>query len=326
MPTPARSRLRRVGWVIWGGNAVAAVALFALWAFPGLQGRDRLLAVAATFIPFGWVPWLVVVIGLAASLRRASVLRWLALALALAMASCQAWPLVERYTGAETEPTPTSLRVVMLNVEFGRADTARLLELASQHDADIVVILEFHPNTEAALAGVEARYPYRVGVASTTAAGTLVLSRTPLTELGHEVQVFDNWLIGTRVRGVPWTVAAVHPVAPVRTAERWLQDASRVQALVRPHLADHLVVIGDFNAINEHLTLRQFADLGLADAAVQTGAGWQPTWPLNAAVPPFATLDHALTSSSVRANRVDHVVVPGTDHKALVLTASAMGH
>ena len=54
----------------------------------------------------------------------------------------------------------------------------------------------------------------------------------------------------------------------------------------------------------------------VADVARQAGAGWEPTWPQDTAVPPFARIDHVLVRgfATVAAGTVH---VDGTDHAAV---------
>jgi endonuclease/exonuclease/phosphatase (EEP) superfamily protein YafD len=85
--------------------------------------------------------------------------------------------------------------------------------------------------------------------------------------------------------------------------------------------------VGDFNAIEEHLTMRRLAAIGLRNAMSgwrSGGPAWQPSWPTDMAlVPPLIRIDHALHSASVEAWRPRYVVVTGSDHKALVTTFRA---
>jgi endonuclease/exonuclease/phosphatase (EEP) superfamily protein YafD len=127
---------------------------------------------------------------------------------------------------------------------------------------------------------------------------------------------------------VHWTIANVHPVAPQLGSSRWASDAGKVLELLEGHLGEHLVVVGDFNAIEEHLTMRRLAAIGLRNAMSGWRSpgvlGWQPSWPTDKAlVPPLIRIDHALHSDSVEAWRPRYVVVTGSDHKALLTTFRA---
>lgn len=298
----------------------SAGVLLAVQQVPVLQRLHHCLAAAATMVPLGLVGWAVGATSLASGRRGRA--RDVALAGVLLAATLHACGLSNRFGGRRTPAGADHIRVVMLNVEYGLADTASLLARARRADADVIVVVEHHPRTHADLALLADEYPHRIGRATTDAEGTLVLSRTPLTLQGYVGEVYDNYVVSTRVRGVDWTVAAVHPYPPVTSAAAWVEDARRVAALVAPFVADNLVVIGDFNATIDQLTMGEFTRLGLRNAALQTGQGWQATWPMKVSVAPFAALDHALTSPTVVANQLDVFTVRGTDHKGLCVTAS----
>lgn len=278
------------------------------------------MAAAATLVPLGLVGWAIG--GTAIANGRDGWSRDLALAGVLVAGTLHASGLANRLGGRRTTAEADHVRVVMLNVEYGRADTASLLDRARQSDADVIVIVEHHPRTDADLALLADDYPHRLGRATRDAEGTIILSRTPLTLRGYVGEIYDNYVVSTTVRGIAWTIAAVHPYPPVTSAVEWVEDARRVAGLVAPFVGDNLVVIGDFNATIDQLTMTEFTALGLRNASLQTGQGWQATWPMRVSVAPFATLDHALTSPSVIANSLDVFTVRGTDHKGLSLTAS----
>ena len=105
-------------------------------------------------------------------------------------------------------------------------------------------------------------------------------------------------------------------------------DAHAVLKLLRSHVGEHLVVLGDFNAIEEHLTMRRLAAAGLRNAMSGWGSqgapAWQPSWPaIRAWVPAVIRIDHALHSDSVEAWRPRYTRVRGSDHKALVAVMRA---
>lgn len=305
-----------------GASLLSAGVLLAVQQEPRLQRVCRVLASAGTLVPFGLVGWAVGGGALAATLRGKT--RELALSSIVGLGLVHASGLANRLGGRPTPVGAAQLSVVMLNVEYGQADTAALLAEAEAKDADVIVIVEYHPDTEGDLADIRHGYPYRVGRATRDAEGTVVLSRTPLVQRAYVGEVYDNYVVTTTVRGVAWTIAAVHPYPPVTTASEWVDDSRRVAEMVRPFIGDNLVVIGDFNATIDQVTMLDFARLGLRNAALQTGAGWATTWPMTYPVLPFAALDHALTSPTVVANSFATFVVPGTDHKGLAVRASVV--
>jgi endonuclease/exonuclease/phosphatase family metal-dependent hydrolase len=75
------------------------------------------------------------------------------------------------------------------------------------------------------------------------------------------------------------------------------------------------MVVGDFNATLDHGPVRDLLGLGLRDAARESNAGWQPTWP---AWLPLIAVDHVLVSRDLGVISTKSAVVEGTDHRALV--------
>lgn len=319
---PADPEIPSLLWAkaLAGVSLATAGILLAVQQRPSLQRLHRVLAGAGTMVPIGLIGWAVGGYALT-SLTRGKT-RTAAVAAVVGAGLLHASGLIKRFGGRRTTPSSDQLRVVMLNVEYGQADTAELIHHAQQVDADVIVIIEHHPRTEDDLVSLGRRYPYRIGHPTLDAEGTLILSRTPLIERAHVGEVYHNYVVGTRVRGVNWTVAAVHPYPPVTTATEWVEDSRRVADMVAPFIDENLVVIGDFNATIDQVTMNDFTGLGLTNAALQTGAGWEATWPLGYPLLPFAALDHALTSPRVVANHVETFEVSGTDHKGLAVTVS----
>jgi endonuclease/exonuclease/phosphatase (EEP) superfamily protein YafD len=295
----------------------------ALDLFPEFQATSQLAAVAACGIPYLEVP----VAGLCGAMALASESRggkafWSAAFGAVVVAGHRR----RSGTPAPDEPAPQdrSLTVMSANVLFGRADPQEIADLAGA--ADLVGIQENTPLfDEALLAVLGAEFPYRVGTSNEDGGGTMLWSRTPLTLVGNGETRFTSVVATTTVRGVEWTVATAHPAPPQMGVTLWESDAGKVLELVRPHLGDRLVLVGDFNAIEEHLTMRRLTDAGLRNAMAGAGspgaAAWQPSWPaLRAWVPPLIRIDHALHSGAVQAWRPRYTKVGGSDHKALVAT------
>ena len=58
---------------------------------------------------------------------------------------------------------------------------------------------------------------------------------------------------------------------------------------------------------------------GYADAAGQSGSGRNFTYPANKPYPPVLGIDHVLTSNATAVS-TETVKMPGTDHRALLVT------
>ncbi len=312
---------------IAAGFGLGALPVIALDVFPQVQPTSALATVAACGIPYVPIPLAAMCAGMAvASESRGRRLLWAAAAGVVLVAA-----LRDRFVApASVESTPSDRRLTVMsaNVLFGQADPRQIADLAQ--GVDVVAIQENTPRFDEALhAALSADFPYQLGTSREDASGTMLWSRTPLEHGGTGETRFTSVVATTTVRGVEWTVANVHPAPPQMGSRQWAGDAQRVLDLVRSYLSEKLVVVGDFNAIEEHLTMRRFADAGLRNAMWgrrSTGAAaWQPSWPANRAwVPPLIRIDHALHSGSVQAWRPRYTTVRGSDHKALVVVFGAL--
>ena len=98
----------------------------------------------------------------------------------------------------------------------------------------------------------------------------MMWSRTPLTLVATGQTRYTSLVVHTTVHDTVWTVSTLHAVSPLDGSRAWEQDAVGIANLLRPYVGEHLVVVGDFNAIDEHLTMRRIRDVGLQDSMT----GW----------------------------------------------------
>src|ERR1700728_3714815 len=104
-------------------------------------------------------------------------------------------------------------------------------------------------------------------------------------------------------------------------------------ALVGSHLQHEprpLLVAGDFNATADDQPFQRLLGLGLSDAAVLAGRGWEMTWPRNQAwVIPYLRIDHILLSPSLTVTSYRLGTGEGSDHRPIIVgvafTAHSMG-
>lgn len=315
--------LHALGVALTVVNGVVAVCLVVLDAVPTLQPVARqLLVFLASAIPYTPVPVAGAALGLMLWLDGRPRLVGIALlGGALAIASLPWWPVP---TGSTPRPTADALRVVSLNTEFGNADTRAVLRLAQSAD-----ILAFQENTPQFVRALEATgllvdFPFRQGTALQESYGTMIWSRTPLTVAGFGATEYTSLVVRTTVRGTAWTVSTLHAASPKDGARTWERDAHAVAGLLRPYVGEHLVVVGDFNAVDEHVTMRRIRDVGLVDSMtgwpLAPGDGFQNSWPNDPRLPFLIRIDHALHSAGVDAWRPSYITVTGTDHRALTAT------
>ena len=116
----------------------------------------------------------------------------------------------------------------------------------------------------------------------------------------------------------------VHTRAPVGVGlPKWRSDLAALgQVVSRP---GNVVLAGDFNASYDHAEFRQLLQgegRKVVDVGMAQGSRLIPTWPMDGLFLPGITIDHIVTSPSVRSAGYAVHAVPGTDHAAIMVTLS----
>ena len=66
--------------------------------------------------------------------------------------------------------------------------------------------------------------------------------------------------------------------------------------------------------------MRELYALGLKSVTDIVGAGWLPTYPADAPVPPLIPIDHILVDDQLTGTSISTVRVSGSDHLGLLAT------
>ena len=291
--------------------------VFSALRLAGVTDRvDWLFAVASLSV---WLllPAYAVVIGSAIVRARA-----LAIGGVIVVAAHLSWAGSDlRFWSTESPPLfASSFEVAAGNLAMtnGRLDdaAAALLDL----DADVLVVLELTPAAEAAMSGkgVLERYPFRAVDAREGAFGSAIYSRYAV----KESQVLD-------VAGHPMmqatidlptgetTLVAVHTMQPLSSLSVLREQLKALDRLA--HRGDRPIILaGDFNATTQHAAFRALMDGGIKDAHRASGRGRARSWPADSRVPPFALIDHVLTSDDFSVTGTREADIPGSDHRAVV--------
>ncbi|MBP2475187.1 endonuclease/exonuclease/phosphatase (EEP) superfamily protein YafD [Crossiella equi] len=256
--------------------------------------------------------------------------RWLlAILLVLCTALLAMIVLPRAFVKARPLAVGEQVRILSVNLLFGRADPGYVVDLVRRTRADAVSLQELTPEAVTALdaAGLAGELPFRVLEPGPDATGTGIASRHPLSRiaLGRDPApgafAQPSALINLPgPRGLE--LMAVHPRIPVgpEGTDPWLRDLG---GLPEPRTEGPArVLAGDFNATLDHSPLRRLLGQGYQDAADQTGAGLTPTWPGVGAglIPPPVTLDHVLVDKRCPVDRFDVFEIPGSDHRAILAT------
>jgi len=185
-----------------------------------------------------------------------------------------------------------------------------------------------HPRHEAALLADPGatHYPHRVHRAAANADGMLLWSRFPLTDAEWPTTDSRPWVIATVCPpGGALRVVLAHNNPPTtrRGLRGWEPSMEAVHdAATSP--GPPTMIVADLNAARWHPPFRRLLDRGWRDAHESVGRGLSVSWPTTGLWPvPFVRLDHALVRADVDIAAVEDFTVPGSDHRAFVVTLSA---
>ncbi|WP_062462924.1 endonuclease/exonuclease/phosphatase family protein [Demequina soli] len=268
------------------------------------------------------VPWIVIgaLVPLAlALLARAWVLAGAAVATA---ALCAAWtaPL---YVAAEASG-PTVLTVATANLLTGHGDADAVVAMVRDREVDVLSLQELTPEAADALvaAGLEEELPYAAAQPDAIWRGTGLWSRYPIASWeGLDGYTFRQIRAVVALPDGPTTVLALHPAAPQLLVHRsWSDEWARLSDVLDA-IDGPVIAAGDLNATRDHRAFRDLEARGFTDAADDAGDGLVPTFPQDRTPPTLVALDHVVTrDAGLVATSVEAVVIPGSDHRALIAT------
>jgi endonuclease/exonuclease/phosphatase (EEP) superfamily protein YafD len=251
---------------------------------------------------------------------------WLLAGMAVVLTAATALTQAPLFIGEGAVTHGVGIRVMTANLYLGQADARAVVQTASAN-ADVLAVQELTNEEVAYLsaAGLDKAFPYRALDARDYASGGGVWSRYPISE---SARVDGYQLAMTRVRlhldgvAVDPMVVVAHLSGPwPQPIGDWTRDLSNMSATLRSASqatgSGCVMVAGDFNSTFDMAPFRRLLQDGYRDATEQAGAGWRPTYPANAKVPPFMGIDHVLTARCT-ATSTATVVLPGSDHRGLV--------
>ena len=245
------------------------------------------------------------------------------------VAAALPWVLVAGYgapgPGPTTPQAGASVRIMTVNANDGRADATRIAQLAQDNTADVVVITELTSKLahDLTIAGLNSLVtPRRVEFQDTGGDGIGIWTAQPLREAGR-VQGLSRPGGLRRARHLgrpgrrhrrPRRRAGDH--AGRRVARR---PGSACPGWCRRRRAAAGSSIGDFNTTPWSPSFRRLASGTWRDAADVVGRGLRPTWPSWTPLP-ISPLDHVLVSGGLGVSDVNAADVPGSGHRALMVT------
>ncbi|NYJ00590.1 endonuclease/exonuclease/phosphatase (EEP) superfamily protein YafD [Nocardioides thalensis] len=289
-----------------------------------IGSSDENLAIAQAFAPWG-VPLYVAALAILGALlgRRATVgprrrpvaAACLVLVTGLAL---HLWWLAPSLVGSAPPAADGAPRLTVMstNILLGQADTEDVLGEVVDRDVDLLFVQEITAEALARLeeGGIGDLLPHRAGEPKPGATGTMVFSRTPITDVAPIATGTDSWVLST----AGLRTIAVHPAYPLH--DEWGAEQELLREVIEAEDPD--LVVGDFNSGHDHAPFRAILDTGLRDAAELVGAGWQPTWPVGGfrgiPIPTSVAIDHVLVGERLTALSTETTEIDGADHLALV--------
>jgi endonuclease/exonuclease/phosphatase family metal-dependent hydrolase len=212
------------------------------------------------------------------------------------------------------------LRVLSVNLYFGRADAEVVVARVRQVGADVLFLQELTPDAVTRLkqAGLDDLMAHTQVDLRGGSRGSGIYSRFPLSEGPYvaPVHMAQPTALLELPDGETVELVCVHPCPP--RVRRWggpTRWRAELGALPPPGKLPR-VLAGDFNATLDHAAFRGVLRLGYADAAQQTGNALVPTWGLPGRSALFP-LDHVLVSAGCAVRAYSVHAVPRTDHRAV---------
>lgn len=216
------------------------------------------------------------------------------------------------------------LSVLHANVLYENRSFDRSLAVIEAADVDVIAVSELTPEfadrIEASTIGE--RYPYHVLLPKEAALGLGIWSKRPLTPAQLPGAAM-TLVADLELDGRPLRLVLTHPIPPLYYAEAWQNE---VEALIGQDrlTTERSLIVGDLNVSYFNPAFRRMlADTGMDDAHIALGKGFGTSWPTDRWwLPAFVRLDHALLGDDVTATAIDDLDMPGSDHRAFVVTVA----
>jgi endonuclease/exonuclease/phosphatase (EEP) superfamily protein YafD len=307
--------------VVVGVLAWAAIALMAFIVATQLAGWSHTSAVVTLQAATPYVLALSIPIGVVAAIAGSWPLALAATPMAVALVvmsrPLRRAPTTRRPQSAE----PRVLRVFHGNLLYYNGRAADLARVVAGLDADVLAFTEYTPTHAGGLyvSPLGADYPHRIEHPESTAGGSALWSRYPITEVAAPRAFYRSSAAVVDAEGGV-TVYVVHPPNPLENIRPWRDE---IHGLARSLAVNGppSIIVGDFNATYWHPPFRRLLEAGWRDAHVLAGRGFSSSWPNDKRwVPPFLRLDHALVSEALVVTETVDVDLPGSDHRGLVVS------
>jgi len=244
------------------------------------------------------------------------------------LAAALPWVLVANYGAPGPGPTSAQagfpVRVMTVNANGGRASATRIAALARENAVDVVVVTELtsglaHDLTVAGLNNVVTARQVELNEGGADGIG---LWTQPNFSDGRTVDGLSRPAVAGVLQtatGKVGIVAAHATGSAITPGSSWRGDLASLPAAVPEADDNRGIIVGDFNATPWSPAFRRLASGRWRDAADVVGHGLRPTWPSWTPLP-ISPLDHVLVSRGLGVSEVNAADVPGSPHRALIVT------
>lgn len=277
----------------------------------GLIGELHWRIDLAAHHQLAYLAWFATALAVALVLRR----RRDALLVALLALPCAAQIALAQWRTAPAAGEGSALKVMTFNVNNDNERTDDLLAWIQRENPDIILLQEFTPRVEAALASLRGDWPYGRGVSREDPWGIALLSRRPVSQVEVHFPERVPVLVATvELDGRQVTVVSAHPLPPIDEEMAAMRDEMLAELGQRLALRPGPIVLGgDLNATpwsTGYRALVHRADL----APLRSGFVPRPTWP--AWFTPVIPIDHVLVRGFTGSARIGPHL--GSDHLPLI--------
>jgi endonuclease/exonuclease/phosphatase family metal-dependent hydrolase len=207
------------------------------------------------------------------------------------------------------------------NLYLGQADARAIVNFVREHQVDVLTLPELTPTEVSALddAGLAEVLPYRMFEDRPGGDGSGIAGKFPL----RKVILMDETVLGqpSVVVDLPdrddVELTAVHVQPPLYDEDvpTWRAELAGLPEATPDKRVR--ILAGDFNATLDHTPFRDLVDRGYADAAEETGKGFDHTWSSLPTGPPL-TIDHIVVDVRCAISSYAVYDVPGSDHNAIL--------
>ena len=236
--------------------------------------------------------------------------------------------LLPWFLGASATPVAAAgarpLTLLFSNVLSNNVEHGRLLDLAARESPEIILLQEFVPHWQAAVAPLREAYPHHFEYIEPEGLGMALYSRLPIAPRLDFYGPDGLSILTARIGGegeAQFQLVSAHPAAPFFAVDfnRRREELRALGEALAERGDDRLPLLfaGDLNLTMWSPLYRDVAGpAGLINA--RRGFGLEPSWPT------FMTLlgvplDHALCDPRIRVEEFDVLGSIGSDHAPFIL-------